>query len=130
MESQQRPPQGAADERIERVISILLRTGLVMASLLVLIGGVLYLLQHGGDLPQYRYFHGEPAEMKSLAGILDSALNLESRGIIQLGLLLLIFTPISRVIFAALAFLFRKDYLYAGVSIFVLAVLIFNLFKT
>lgn len=125
MNSNQRP----SDERIERVISILLRTGLIIASLLVLAGGAYYLYQHGGELPQYSYFRGEPAEMKSLKGVANAALNFESRGIIQLGLLLLIFTPISRVIFSAIAFLARKDYLYAGVSIFVLAVLIFNLFK-
>ena len=93
------------DERIEKIISNLLRTGLAIASLLVLIGGAFYLVQHGGELPQYGYFHGEPAEMKSLNGVVKAALNLESRGIIQLGLLLLIFTPVSRVIFAAVAFL-------------------------
>jgi uncharacterized membrane protein len=118
------------DERLEKIISVLLRTGLVMASLLVLTGGVIYLYQYGGGLPQYGYFQGEPAEMKSLKGVVSAAFRGESRGIIQLGLLLLIFTPISRVIFSAISFLSRKDYLYAGVSIFVLAVLIFNLFKT
>jgi len=118
-----------SDERMEKIISNLLRAGLTAASLLVLIGGAFYLVQYGGDLPQYGYFHGEPAEMKSVNGIVKAALNLESRGIIQLGLLLLIFTPISRVIFAAVAFLARREYLYAGVSIFVLTVLIFNLFK-
>jgi len=121
--------QAPSDERIERVISRLLRTGLIMASLLVLVGGVIYIYQHGGELPQYSHFHGEPAEMKSLKGVVNAALDLESRGMIQFGLLLLIFTPISRVIFAAIAFLSRKDYLYAGVSFFVLAVLIFNLVK-
>lgn len=117
------------DLRIEITISFLLRTGLVLATVLVLTGGIIYLFQHGAEFPAYTSFHGEPTELKSLNGVLRSALDLESRGIIQLGLLLLIFTPISRVIFSALAFLFRKDYLYVSVTLFVLVILIFNLFK-
>ncbi len=117
------------DERIEIAISVLLRAGLVMASVLVITGGAFYLYQHGPDLPDYISFRGEPMELTNVKGVLQSARDFESRGIIQLGILLLILTPISRVIFSAAAFLVRKDYLYVAVTLFVLAVLIFNLFK-
>lgn len=117
------------DERIEIAISVLLRAGLVLASVLVITGGAFYLNQHGPDLPDYSSFRGEPPELKNVKGVLQSARDFESRGIIQLGILLLILTPISRVIFSAAAFLVRKDYLYVAVTLFVLAVLIFNLFK-
>jgi len=118
-----------SDARIEAAISVLLRVGLILASALVLAGGALYLFQHGSELPDYGTFRGEPPELKGLAGILGSALDLQSRGIIQLGLLLLIATPVSRVIFSSIAFLARKDYLYVAVTISVLLVLLFNLFK-
>lgn len=117
------------DERIEIAISVLLRAGLVMASVLVITGGAFYLYQHGPDLPDYISFRGEPTKLTNVKGVLQSARDFESRGIIQLGILLLILTPISRVIFSAAAFLVRKDYLYVAVTLFVLAVLIFNLFK-
>jgi uncharacterized membrane protein len=119
-----------SDARIEAAISVLLRAGLILASAMVLAGGALYLFQHGSELPDYGTFRDEPPELKSLAGILASALDLQSRGIIQLGLLLLIATPVSRVIFSALTFLVRKDYLYVAVTVSVLLVLLFNIFMT
>lgn len=121
--------QNRDDERIEIAISYLLRAGLILASVLVITGGAFYLYQHGQDLPDYGSFRGEPAELKSLKGVLQSAWDFESRGIIQLGILLLILTPISRVIFSAAAFLVRRDYLYVVVTLFVLTVLIVNLLK-
>lgn len=118
-----------SDARIEAAISALLRTGLILASAVVLAGGALYLFQHGSEMPNYGKFLGEPTELKSLAGILGSALDLQSRGVIQLGLLLLIATPVCRVFFSAATFLARKDYLYVAVTVSVLLILSFNIFK-
>ncbi len=119
-----------SDERLEIMISKMLRTGLIIASVVVVIGGVLYIAQHGSDMPNYSTFRGEPKELTTPDGVFRAAVNHESRGIIQLGLLLLILTPIARVVFSAAAFLIRKEYLYAGVTLFVLGVLVFNLLKT
>ena len=59
--------------------------------------------------------------------ILHGALGGDSRSIIQLGLLLLIATPIARVVFAVAGFLFEKDWLYVAVSLLVLAILLYSL---
>ena len=119
-----------ADQRIEIVISSLLRTGLIIASILVLVGGIFYLVRFGAVTPDYRTFHGEVDTLTSLRGVIRAAMDLDSRGVIQLGLLFLILTPIARVVFSAAAFLIRKDYLYTSVTLFVLGVLIYNLLKT
>jgi uncharacterized membrane protein len=118
------------DERTEILISSLLRTGLVIATLVVLIGGVFYLHQYGAEIPRYGVFQAEPHEMTSLQGIVGAVMNLDSRAIIQLGLICLILTPIARVVFSAAAFLILKDYLYASVTLFVLVVLMYNFFKS
>lgn len=53
---------------------------------------------------------------------------LHGKAIIQLGLLLLVATPIARVVFSAFAFFAEGDYLYVGITLLVLAVLMFSLF--
>jgi len=51
----------------------------------------------------------------------------DSHGIIQVGLLLLVLTPIARVFFSAISFGLEKDFTYVAVSLIVLAVLIYGL---
>jgi uncharacterized membrane protein len=46
----------------------------------------------------------------------------------QLGLLLLIATPIARVMFSAVAFAMERDRMYVGFTLIVLAVLLYSLF--
>jgi uncharacterized membrane protein len=76
----------------------------------------------------YRTFHGEPDDLKSVAGILRDAFSGNTRGIMQLGLLLLIATPIARVMFSAVAFAMERDRMYVGFTLIVLAVLLYSLF--
>nr|MBN2278700.1 DUF1634 domain-containing protein [candidate division Zixibacteria bacterium] len=49
-------------------------------------------------------------------------------GIIQLGLLFLIATPIARVFFSVFAFFRKRDYLYTLITLIVLIILLFSLF--
>jgi len=121
------PRPGWTDERLARWIGNLLRLGVVTAAAVVLLGGTLYLARHGMETPSYRVFHGEPAAFRSVGGIFGSAAHLGGRGTIQLGLLLLIATPISRVAFAALGFAMERDRTYVVVSLIVLATLLFSL---
>ncbi|MGO9136319.1 MAG: DUF1634 domain-containing protein [Syntrophales bacterium] len=115
------------DERIERIISVLLRIGVVGAAALVLTGGVLYLFQYGMTVSHYQVFQGEPLRLCTLGGIIATALTFESSGIIQLGLLLLILTPIARVVFCVVAFGIQRDRLYVSVTLIVLVVLLYDL---
>ena len=115
------------DEHIEWIISLLLRIGVVCAAAIVLMGGVLYLFQYGLTFPHYQVFQGEPVYLRTVSGILATALSFESRGIIQLGLLLLILTPIARVVFSVAAFAIQRDHLYVSVTLIVLIVLLYNL---
>ena len=116
------------DQRIEIIIGTLLRTGVILAASVVLIGGVLYLKRHGHEVANYTTFHGEPEDLKSAEQIMRGVLGGSARAIIQLGLLLLIATPVARVLFSAIAFAFEHDYMYVVITLIVLAILLFSLF--
>ena len=115
------------DERIEATIGNLLRWGVTTAGLVVLIGATVYLAHHGTESPNYQVFRGEPTDLRTLDGIVRQALAGRGRGLIQLGLLLLIATPIARVAFSLVAFARQRDRLYVVVTLLVLAVLVYSL---
>lgn len=116
-----------SEQQVEEVVGNLLRGGVTLAVVVVLAGGILYLIRYGATLPDYRVFHGEPADLRSVSGIVKDALELRSRGIIQLGLLLLIATPVARVAFSVVAFILQRDRLYVVVTLIVLGVLLYSL---
>jgi uncharacterized membrane protein len=122
------PSRDTDDVRIEQFMGNLLRAGVILAALVVLFGGVLFLARHGGAPPEFHTFGELPPEYCSPAGIVKGALSGYGRALIQLGLLLLIATPVARVVFSALAFAWERDFTYVGLTLVVLAVLVYSLF--
>lgn len=116
-----------SDEKIEQLMALLLRAGVVTAAVVVFIGGVLYVTHEGTGVPHYRVFHGEPSDLRNVSGILADARALRARGIIQLGLLVLIATPVARVAFALVAFVLQRDRTYVLVTLVVLSILAYGL---
>jgi uncharacterized membrane protein len=119
--------QAWTDEQLERVMGNLLRAGVLLAAAVVLVGGIMYLAQRGREPADYREFHGVPEELRSPIGIMREASHLQSRGLIQLGLLLLVATPVARVAFTIYAFLRQHDYTYVVVALIVLGILLYGL---
>ena len=115
------------DQYVDELIGNLLRVGVTLAAAMVLFGGTVYLFRHGLEAPHYLVFVGEPADLRSVSGIVRDALALRGRGLIQLGLLLLIATPVARVAFSVAAFAMQCDRLYVVVALIVLAVLMYSL---
>jgi uncharacterized membrane protein len=115
------------DERLEVIVANLLRGGVLTSAAVVLAGGILYVLQHGSDVASYHVFHGEPSEYTSPAAIVQGAFAGNPRAIIQLGLLLLIATPVARVAISIAGFALEKDRAYVVITIIVLAILLFSL---
>jgi uncharacterized membrane protein len=118
---------GWSDQQVEQIVGNLLRIGLLAATLVVMVGAAVYLARHGGEQPAYRLFHGEPPDLRGIAGIVDAALDWRGRGLIQLGLLLLLATPLARVLFSIVAFAVQRDWLYVGITVVVLAVLLYSI---
>lgn len=119
--------QNWTDHRIEVIVGNLLRTGVSTSAVVVLCGAAIYLARHGRAPADYRVFHGEPSDLRSLAGIIRSALTFHGQGIIQLGLVLLIATPVVRVAFSIWGFAEEHDRMYMLFTGIVLIILLYSL---
>jgi uncharacterized membrane protein len=120
------PAPASPDQRLDEMLGNLLRAGVLISAAVVVAGGLLYLIQHGRE-PVPSHSQEEPIYLRSLAGIASDAFTGESRGIIQFGIILLIGTPIARVIFSVFAFFVERDYLYVAVTVLVLLILMYSL---
>jgi len=120
-------PQPWRDRRIEIILGNLLRTGVLLSAAVVLSGACIYLSRHAHEPVNYRVFRGEPSEFRTIAGVIQSVMDGRGRGLIQLGLLLLIATPIARVIFSVVGFTIERDRMYVAFTLIVLAVLLYSL---
>ena len=128
--SQQPQHPGPSEERVEQVMGNLLRIGVIASAVVVFLGGLLYLIHDGRrPKPDLHEFQAQPEELRNLAGIVRQAAVLNPLGLIMLGLLLLIATPVARVIFSVAAFVLQRDFLYVLFTILVLAVLLYSLFS-
>jgi uncharacterized membrane protein len=138
---QKHAPTAEEDQRLEVAIAMLLRIGVVIAAVLVAIGGIIALRHPESTVPNFRVFHAPvfhaPGEAATAAPAHTaiysiSAVFRQLRGgsgatIIALGLLVLIATPIARVVFAIIGFARERDTLYTVISLVVLAILAFSL---
>jgi uncharacterized membrane protein len=115
------------DQRVETIIANLLRAGVLSAAGIVAFGAAIFLVRHGREIPHYGLFVGEPEELRTISGILRRTASFHGRNIIQLGLLVLIATPVARVAFSVVAFALERDRLYVCITLTVLAVLLFSL---
>jgi uncharacterized membrane protein len=115
------------DQKLEVIIANLLRAGVTLAAVFVLTGGLVFVIRHGLAPANYSVFAGRPADLRHWGDILRAALSLRGRGIIQLGLLFLIATPVARVAFAVFAFAMERDWVYVSISAVVLVVLLYSL---
>jgi uncharacterized membrane protein len=116
------------DQDLDRLLGSLLRFGVLLSATVVLAGGAVHLAEHGSD-PARRYddFGNQPEYLRHVGTVCQHAARGDGRAIIQLGILLLIATPIARVVFSVFAFFVQRDYLYVGVTVIVLIILLYSL---
>jgi uncharacterized membrane protein len=115
------------DQQMEALLGHLLRGGVMLAAVVIMLGGLLYLGRYGTSAPNYHVFRGEPADLRTVSGVIMNTFKFRSRGIIQLGLLLLIATPIARVVLSVIGFLKERDGGYVLVTLIVLFLLLYSL---
>jgi uncharacterized membrane protein len=120
------PKKTIQDKDLELIIGQLLRYGVLLSSLVVVAGGIVYLVRHGYQQPAFDTFRGEPDKMRKPLEMLKAIGHGEGRPLIALGLLLLILTPIARIVFSIFGYLLEKDYLYVLITLFVLGVILWN----
>jgi uncharacterized membrane protein len=115
------------DRRLENMIGHLLRAGVFLAAAVVLTGGAIYLAHHAFDRAEFHTFAPGGPDLRMASGIVQSAAHFRGEGLIQIGLLLLIATPVLRVMMALLGFALERDRLYSTVSLIVLLILAYSL---
>ncbi|WP_222538473.1 DUF1634 domain-containing protein [Pedobacter polysacchareus] len=116
------------DYDMEQLIGQVLRYGVLTSGIIAIIGGIWYLIQSGSGIPNYTSFSGEPAGYTSLTGIIKGLAAGSAKEIIQLGVVILIATPILRIVFSLFSFILEKDRLYIVITLIVLLIIIFSMF--
>lgn len=119
--------RGWNDDRIEQIVGTLLRVGVILAAVVVFAGAGFFLVRHGAQMPHYGIFRGEPSDLRHVGGIIAATFSGEARALIQLGLLLLVATPVARVVFSVAGFALQRDRTYVAITVLVLAILLFSL---
>jgi uncharacterized membrane protein len=115
------------DTDMQLLLGQVLRAGTVLSICVVFFGGIIYLAKHGQSIPNYREFKGIPDFVSNAKGLFNGALTFKGQAIIQLGIILLIATPIMRVIFSTIGFALEKDYMYVVISLLVLCIICFSM---
>jgi uncharacterized membrane protein len=108
------------DRDLDLIIARILRAGVMLSAAIVAAGGAWYLAESAGARPPYQHFTGTPG-IRALAALPAPEV------LILAGLLLLIATPVARVIFSMVAFAMEKDWAYVGITAIVLGVLAYSI---
>jgi uncharacterized membrane protein len=116
-----------SDQDIDVSVAALLRFGITLSSLVALAGGLIYLRHPWAAATNYTQFHAPGPSLQTIGGILRGVRSGRADCIIQLGLVLLILTPVARVVFCVAGFVRQRDRLYVLISLFVLGVLLYSL---
>ena len=119
--------ENISDKDIQVVLGTLLRAGVIISMSIVLAGGLIFLIHHNDILTDYKVFKPELAKFSSVISIFKGVLSFQGDAIVQFGILMLIFTPVARIVFAIFSFLIERDYLYVGIGIIILAIITFSL---
>lgn len=115
------------DKDIQSLVGNLLRVGVYISMCIVMIGGVIFLFDHGSEKIDYAVFDINKVSLKTVAAIFEEVITFKGVAIVQFGLLMLIFTPIARVIMAVVSFFIEKDYLYVLIGLIVLSIIMISL---
>jgi len=115
------------DKDMQLLLSHVLKVGTIVSISIVLIGGAFLIYRHGQSISDYHKFNGIPPFIQTASGIFHGIGALKGQAMIQLGIVLLILTPVLRVVFSAIGFVLEKDYMYFGISLLVLGIIFFSM---
>lgn len=130
MSQQHRP--NTPEERLDTVLGNLLRIGVILSFAVIICGVVLLFVQH----PDYLTDPAARATLMGSAAVFpytpgklgEGLLNMEGRAVITLGVLLLIVTPVARIVGSVIGFWLQGDRVYGLMTLTVLIVLVVSFF--
>lgn len=109
---------------LQHVVSLVLRTGVIVSTSVGVLAGAYNLALHGGDRVSYHPFTGTPDADRHVPAILANAAHLQPRALMMLALMLLLLTPIVRVLVSLVGFVRERDRVYIVVTTVVLLTLL------
>jgi uncharacterized membrane protein len=121
-------PQRQRDTGLQLFLGRLLRVGVTLAAAVSASALGLHIARGNRTLADYSVFRGEPAHSRTIPGVLAGVLAREPTALMQLGLMILVATPVARVAFSVVGFALERDRLYVGLTLAVLALLLLGLF--
>ena len=120
--------------KVELAISLVLRIGVVVSVAVISVGLGLMFAHHAAYLPitgqlSYSHLTSRSTPFPHTFSALGHAISKgEGRGVVVLGVLILILTPVLRVAVGVLSFIYEKDPPMTIVTLYVLAVLVGSFF--
>jgi len=120
-------PERKRDTGLQLFLGRLLRVGVTLAAAVSASALAMHLAAGRHGLPDYSVFRGEPAHERTIRGVLAGVLAREPTALMQLGLMILVATPLARVAFSVVGFARERDRLYVGLTLAVLALLLLGL---
>ena len=115
------------EDAIDKIVGRLLQVGVLAAGALVLLAIPFFLGRYGALPADFRVFRGEAHALRDISEIFAGAARLDSAALVQLGVVVLIVTPIARVALTLVAFLIRRDRTFVLLSAVVLLILLVGL---
>src|SRR6267143_2404115 len=120
---------------MSKIVGVVLRSGVGLSGIIITLGTALFIANHSlDDTSSYLAYnpsvvpHGNfPASLASIASGLAS---LNPSSIIQLGFLVLLATPVTRVALSLFLFAAERDRKFVYLTAAVLAVLLFRILAT
>lgn len=108
--------EGSRIVEMEDLISAFLRAGVILSAAVIGIGLAMAVFRGTGTATY----------PTTISGVIAGIMNMNLMAVIDLGLLLLIITPVVRVGMSVAVFLYERDYFYAAVTLLVLTVLLIS----
>lgn len=116
-----------AEGSLQHVVSLVLRVGVIAAATVGLLAVAYDLRVHGGEAVAFRHFQGTPPSERHVPEILGNALRFRPRALMMTAVLLLVLTPIVRVLVSLVGFIKERDRVYVVVTTVVLLALLGSL---
>lgn len=109
------------DQKLDLLIGNLLRVGVILAAMVVLAGGAWYLTTANEGALDYQKFRPVVTNIHAITQLPGA------EALILAGLLLLIATPVARVVLSLVAFAAERDGTYVVCTLIVLLVLLYSI---
>jgi len=113
------------EKDLQSFIGNLLRIGVIIAMTIVIVGLLLHLFYNGKNTADFSTF--DDHNVFNFPSFAKQLLSGDSKAIMELGIMVLIATPIARVLFTMLGFWLEKDRLYTLIAFIVLCIIAYSL---